>query len=238
MASSSETGHYKNIANFSLLITTCQGFGSAYNPTNTAISIASLQTRHATATTMHNAVAAAKQPYIQAVNAREIGFKPITKFATRIVNALAVSPNVQSNLVEDARTILRKLRGVRKSSVIPENAITISVSQRSFDMQYDHFKDLVALVAAVPTYLPNEGELQIANITTYKTSLLALNDAVVAAATPYTLAIGTRNDFLYNPNDCLVKDAALVKLYVKSIFGASDPGYKLVSGIQFKSYKL
>jgi hypothetical protein len=238
MASTSETGHYKNIANFSLLITTCQGFGSAYNPTNTVISIASSANAPRYCHYLAQCCCCCQTTLHQAVNAREIGFKPMHQIATRIVNALAVSPNVQSNLVDDARTILRKIRGVRASSVIPENAITISVSQRSFDMQYDHFKDLVALVAAVPTYLPNEGELQIANITTYKTSLLALNDAVVAAATPYTLAIGTRNDFLYNPNDCLVKDAALVKLYVKSIFGASDPGYKLVSGIQFKSYKL
>jgi hypothetical protein len=113
MASTSETGHYKNIANFSLLITTCQGFGSAYQPNNPVIQIANLLTRHATATTLHNAVAAAKQPYTQAVNARQIDFKPMPKLSTRIVNSLAVSPNVQSNLVDDARTILRKIRGIR-----------------------------------------------------------------------------------------------------------------------------
>ncbi len=237
MASTSETGHYKNIANFSLLITTCQGFGS-YQPNNPVIQIANLLTRHATATTLHNAVAAAKQPYTQAVNARQLEFKPLPKFSTRIVNALAASPNVQSNLVDDARTILRKIRGIRASSVIPENAVQISVSQRSFDMQYDHFKDLVALVSAVPTYMPNEVELQIANITANKTNLLALNNAVVDAAVPLTFAIATRNAFLYNPGDCLVNDARLVKLYVKSIFGASDPGYKLVSGIKFRTYKL
>jgi hypothetical protein len=105
-------------------------------------------------------------------------------------------------------------------------------------MQYDHFKDLVALVSAVPTYLPNEGQLQVANITAYKTNLLTLNNAVVNAAVPFTFAIGTRNDFLYNPGDCLVNDARLVKLYVKSIFGASDPGYKFISAIKFRTYKL
>jgi len=238
MASTSETGHYVNIANFSQLIATCQGFGSAYNPANTTISIASLQTRHTTVVSFHNAVAAALQPYTQAVNARQLSFLAMLKLATRIVNALAASANVEQNLIDDARTILRKIRGIRKSSVVPENAIQISVAQTSFNMRYDHFKDLVALVAAVPTYLPNESELQIVTITAFKNNLLSLNNAVDSASVPYLFALGTRNDALYNPGDCLISDAKKVKIYVKSAFGANSAAYNLVNSIQFRNVKI
>jgi hypothetical protein len=106
-------------------------------------------------------------------------------------------------------------------------------------MQYDHFKDLVALVSAVPTYLPNEGQLQVANITTYKTSLLALNDAVVNAAVPYTLAIGTRNDFLYNPNDCLSKRCCVLLNYMSNQFSVLPTlDTSLSQPLNLESYKL
>ena len=37
MASTSETGHAKNIANFQDLISFCQGYGVTYNPTKESL---------------------------------------------------------------------------------------------------------------------------------------------------------------------------------------------------------
>ena len=37
MASTSETGHAKNIANFQDLISFCQGYGATYNPTKESL---------------------------------------------------------------------------------------------------------------------------------------------------------------------------------------------------------
>jgi len=37
MASTSETGHAKNVANFEDLISFCTGYGTAYNPSKAAI---------------------------------------------------------------------------------------------------------------------------------------------------------------------------------------------------------
>ena len=34
-----ETGHIKNIENFEVMISACNGFGSAYNPNNSALAI-------------------------------------------------------------------------------------------------------------------------------------------------------------------------------------------------------
>ena len=43
MASTSETGHAKNIANFQDLISFCQGYGTLYNPTKESLKIPQLQ---------------------------------------------------------------------------------------------------------------------------------------------------------------------------------------------------
>ena len=46
MASTSETGHAKNIANFQDLISFCEGYGSTYNPTKEGLKIPQLQALH------------------------------------------------------------------------------------------------------------------------------------------------------------------------------------------------
>ena len=40
MASNSETGHAKNVANFEDLISFCTGYGATYNPSKAAIQLA------------------------------------------------------------------------------------------------------------------------------------------------------------------------------------------------------
>ena len=39
MASTSETGHAKNVANFSTLISFCTAYDTKYNPSNPALSL-------------------------------------------------------------------------------------------------------------------------------------------------------------------------------------------------------
>ena len=45
MASTSETGHAKNAANFEDLISFCTGYGAAYKPTKPSITMAALNTK-------------------------------------------------------------------------------------------------------------------------------------------------------------------------------------------------
>lgn len=42
MASQSEVGHAKNVANFEDLIAYCTAYGAAYNPSKTALQLTSL----------------------------------------------------------------------------------------------------------------------------------------------------------------------------------------------------
>ncbi|MDX2172203.1 MAG: hypothetical protein SFY56_03740 [Bacteroidota bacterium] len=45
MASTSETGHDKNVANFENLISFCVGYGATYNPSKTSLKVPQLQTQ-------------------------------------------------------------------------------------------------------------------------------------------------------------------------------------------------
>ena len=46
MASTSETGHAKNVANLETMISYCTGYGTTYKPSNPEISLAALTTLH------------------------------------------------------------------------------------------------------------------------------------------------------------------------------------------------
>ncbi len=114
MASTSETGHAKNVANFEDMISFCNGYGGSYNPSKIAIQIPSLNTLR---TNAENAVAdvnAANTAFINATNARQIAFNPVKPLATRLVNALEAT-DATDELIKDAKTLNRKVQGARKS---------------------------------------------------------------------------------------------------------------------------
>ncbi len=244
MASTSETGHAKNVANFEDLISFCTGYGTAYNPSKAAIQIPSLQALRTTAQNDLSLLTSVNSIFINATNARQAVFNPLKPLATRIVNALDAS-EASDRLVNDAKTINRKIQGTRSHSKLTkadagktedattEEPKTISVSQQSYDSLIENFKKLIELVASEPTYAPNEPELQVATLTAQATDLEAKNTAVIDTTTKLSNARITRNKTLYNKDTGLVDIAGEVKKYVKSVFGATSPQYKQVSKISF-----
>jgi len=76
MASTSETGHAKNAANFEDLISFCTGYGASYNPNKASIKLPALNTLFTNAKNSLDALTAAAPAYTNAVNAREIAFEP------------------------------------------------------------------------------------------------------------------------------------------------------------------
>ncbi|MFZ2322345.1 MAG: hypothetical protein WAV89_01480 [Ignavibacteriaceae bacterium] len=107
----------------------------------------------------------------------------------------------------------------------------------SYDNRLDNFDKLVRLLITLPEYAPNEIELSASSLQALHTNLLSLNSAVVNSYTALSNSRINRNNILYAPLTGLTDIAAGVKKYVKSVFGASSPEYKQVSGIQFKTVK-
>ena len=91
MASTTETGHAKNVATFEDLISFCTGYGATYNPSKAALKLPALTTQNTGAIAALQAVKVAKTAYDNATNARELAFKPLKPLSTKIVNALAAT---------------------------------------------------------------------------------------------------------------------------------------------------
>lgn len=239
-----ETGHARNIEHFSQMISFCQGYGVTYNPSNGDLTVVKLQALLATAQSNVASVASALAPWKVAVNSRESAFEGIRKLVTRIVSNLAAS-GAAPNVVEDAKSIKRKIDGARKKTLPADDPATpvdeskgISVSQQSYSQIVDHFDNLVQLLTNTAAYTPNEVALKVVTLNTLSASLKTANNAVAAANTPLSNARITRNTTMYLDPKNMIDRAALVKKYVKSVFGADSPQYKQISGLEFRRPKL
>lgn len=243
MASTSETGHAKNVSNFDELISYALGYGVTYNPSKTSIKVTALQTLATNAKGAITAVNAAQPAYSNAVSARESAFEPLSKLATRILNALKAT-DTTTQVDESATTLIRKIQGTRATPKKTEaqlkalaDAGTVvteaSTSQMSYDNRLDNFDKLIKLLTSVTLYAPNEADLKVTALTTLYTDLKTKNTAVVTATIPLSNARISRNDILYKTNVGLVDIASDVKVYVKSVYGASSPQYKQISKLKF-----
>lgn len=242
-----ETGHSKNVANFEDLISFCLGYGATYNPVNVNIKVPALQAKHLASSNAVQAVKVAKTAFDNSTNARELIFATLKKLSTRIVNALEAT-TASKVTVDDAKTVNRKMQGKRAGKVPEEpsgggegggepSTKSISVSQQSYDSLIDHFAKLIQIVSTEPAYLPNETDLKVVTLNTLLTNLKAANTAVIGTTTTYSNSRITRDSLLYDSITGLVDLALEVKAYVKSLFGATSPQYKQVSGLVFKKTK-
>jgi hypothetical protein len=245
MASTTETGHAKNVANFESLISICTGYGTAYNPSKEDLKLTALDVIFTSSRSALQTVKTAKTAYDNACNAREIAFVPLKKLCTRVVNALeATDATLQT--VNDAKTINHKIQGKssnssKKSATTTTDTAatatgtkTISVSQQSFDSLVDNFEKLIVAVTAEKSYSPNEADLQVTTLNATLTRLKTLNTDAINATTPYDNAMIERDNILYQTDTGLIDIALNVKKYVKSVFGATNPQYKQISGLEFR----
>jgi len=247
MSSQTETGHAKNVANFENLITNVSGFGQAYNPSKESIKLSALNTLLASAKSSINMVNSAEPAYKNAVSAREVAFAPFGKLITRVNNSLKAS-NSSSQVDDSAMTLVRKLQGRRATPKLTDEekkaaeaegkeVNQISASQMSYDSRLDNFDKLIKLLTSEPEYSPNEADLKIESLTTLYNDLSSKNTAVINATVPLNNARISRNNELYTTLTGVVDISADVKMYVKSVFGATSPQYKAISKLEFKSVK-
>ena len=242
MSKTYESGHAINVANFEDLISFCTGYGAAFKPSNAAISLAALGTRHTACKGVMAAVNAAIPANTNAINNREIVFAPLTKLVTRIPYAVAAS-DASTQVVDDVKTIIRKLQGKRATPkkqddpATPENEseASHSASQMSFDNRIENMDKLIQLLTSITGYAPNEIELTVAELTKLLGRMKTANSTAINAYTPVSNARILRNTELYHPETGLVAIANKVKTYIKSAFGLSSPQYKQVSKLKFKT---
>ena len=243
MTNTSETGHAKNVTNLESLITSIIALETSYNPSRDSIKLTSLQALLTASTESLNAVNIAQAAYSNAVAARKVAFEPFSKLITRVMNSLKAS-GASTQVVQSARTIVRKLQGRRASAKITEEekkaleaegkeVNQISASQMSFDNRIENFDRLIMLLSSIPLYNPNEAELKVETLIALHNQLKEKNTEVILPIVQLSNSRIARNKILYSENTGLVDVALDSKTYIKSIFGATSPQYKQISKLRF-----
>jgi hypothetical protein len=239
MASNSEVGHAKNIANLNLLNTNIMALGATYNPSNPKLKLANFQSIYSNAFAQQELVNTLLAPYSLAVDQREAIFKPLNAELTKLRKAYKATEGVTPAQLEDFMTIIRKLKGVKKTntplSTNPEeNLKSHSVSQLSYDQRTNNMDGLIALLQRTPNYNPNEIEYKITNYQQKKERMLEATQAVANTFVPLNNARSERNNILYNAEDNLVDLANKAKDYLFAILDTKSPQYKAIARIKFK----
>jgi len=248
MSSVHETGHAKNAANFQTLIAHVTGYGASYNPTKTSIQLPNLLLAGAVANAAIANLNSLLPSYSNVVAAREEAFVPLSKLSTKIFNSLKATDAIQQ-VIDNAQTNHRKLTGTRASAKLSEEekqallaqgkeVNQVSASQQSYDSKLDSFDKQIKLLASIPSYAPNEVELQVVTLQNIYNDLQAKNAAVVTQSVPLSAVRIVRNEALYHPETGIVALAQDVKNYAKSVFGASSANYKLIAGIAIRAGKI
>lgn len=243
MASTSETGHAKNVANFQDLIEFVTGYGATYNPSKNSLKLPQLITLKATAESSLADVITKNTNYNNKVNERITAFSGLKSLSTRLLNALQ-STDATPETIGNAKTFNRKMQGKKASSTqTPTDPntpapTTISTSQQSYDQLIQHLAGLNSVLEAEASYTPNETDLQVASVNAKIADLTAKNTAVATAYASISNSRIARNETLYSSTTGLVETANEVKKYVKSVFGASSPQFAQVKGIEFRKPKM
>ncbi|KIA88260.1 hypothetical protein [Kaistella jeonii] len=243
MASTSEVGHAKNVANLQDLIEFITAYGATYNPSKSNLQLPQILALKAAAETSLTEVIAKNTDFNTKVNHRVIAFSDVKPLSTRLVAALQTT-DASEQTIDDAKTFNNKIQG--KGSSAPKTPLnplepapkTISNSQQSYDQLIQHFTGLKSVLESEPTYAPNETELQIVTLDTKITDFNQKNTAVAQTYTAVSNSRIARDKVLYTDQNSIYETAKEVKLYVKALFGANSPEFAQVKGIDFRKPKL
>jgi hypothetical protein len=223
------------VAAFGKLVGICNDLGARYNPSKAALMPTALATLHEQAQQSLEAVNVARTNYVLAINSRQDMFAGVAPLAARIVRALSSTESSMEN-VRDARMIKRKLApqpavkgfimktGGEEGTPTPTPGI---ISRMDYNSRAETFTSLVKLIQGLPSYAPNEPDLQLAALQAYATGLRNASGSVAKTSNALANARMHRNQVLRG-KDGMYETANAVKDYIRSVFGvSSEPAREL-----------
>jgi len=235
-----ESGYAKKVADFKIIVSAVESYGAAYNPPMEVIKLANLQKAAADSTLALEALNSQLALQKDTSQRRNVAFEPLKKLSTRIF-AFLKALNLSNQQIEGFENQHRKLQGRRAKPVKDETAdatgnmpVHISNAQLGYDDLVDNFDKLIKQAEIVPEYLPNEPELQIAQLQALHADLKQKNDAVIKVNTDIFNSRQLRNDILFKDKVGLCDLSLAVKNYIKALYGSSDPKYRVISKIRMK----
>ena len=238
MPLTSEVGHAKNVANLQKLTEQVNVY-TLYNPPVDNIKVANLQTLYTTASTKLNEVEDKRNANKNAITFRQSAFENLKSTCTKIINHLGIL-GLPQGTIDQAKSLNRLIQGGQKKATTPpeerkEETRTVSTSRQSYTQQAENFGILLQLLSTIPAYNPNEDDLKLTNLETYKNSLVSSTQSVDQTEAELNNKLIERDNILYTEGTGLYSIAQNVKKYVKSIYGATSTEYANVSAIKFTS---
>ncbi len=240
MSSQSEVGHAKNVANLQKLTEQVTVY-TLYNPPVENLTVESLQTLYTTASAKLTEVEDKRLANKNAITLRQSAFENLKPTSTKIINHLGIL-GLSEGILDQAKSLNRVIQGGKKKTTTPpdENgqpSNPLSTSRQSYTQMAENFGILLQLLSTIPAYNPNEDELKLINLNTYKDSLVSATQSVDQTEAELNTKLIERDNLLYADGTGLYSIAQNVKKYVKSLYGATSPEYANVSNIEFTSRK-
>ena len=236
MASTSEVGHVKNVANLGTGIQILQEMGAMYNPSNTNIQLDNLIAIKIAIDSAIINLNSKIPSYKNAVANREVAIEKLGRTSTKILN-FSKSLNITATDKENIMNHVKKVRGDNKAKAInPETSETtgISTSQMSYDSRIANLATLINLVASHPEYQPNESDISVGNLQTFQQELSTLSSFVNAAGNELITARLNRNKILYLTDNNIIKLMTETKAYLKSLGQEAQPYHKAFIKLKFR----
>ena len=237
MSSTNETGHAVNIGNFKLMVAKVTALGVSYNPSNSLITVVSLDGAWTTAKTAQETLTSAVQAAKPGINGRELAFEGLDGLVTRVMNMFR-SSGADREILKDAKGLADKVRGIgirveRLEDGTPDPG-HVSNSQQSYTQRLENFRQFVDLVTADVNYAPNEVDLQATALHTMVDDLRVQNEGIGGVLAPVMPLRVARDEALYGEGTGLIARAKLVKAYVKAVYGASSGEFKDINAVNFR----
>ncbi len=246
MASRSETGHGKNGANFNTLSILLKNMGEAYNPVKGSIQLKAVQAQSNATTTVLDRLRDTLAAGSKLTNERKAAFKALSPFLPRIVSAIRLA-DASRETVDDAMGFIAKLRGDRRDDTgdSPTDSQASneetpgknrhSVSQQSFDLKVEHYKNLLALIEKLPAYASNDPEISREGLQQRGRMLHDLNTLVKDADSLSMEDRLLRDKLLYMDETGVLATVTDIKNYLRTLTGGTkNPHYKAAVALKFK----
>jgi hypothetical protein len=245
MASRSETGHNKNVANFAAVYQILEEMGTLYNPSNQNILLTKLLPIRTELKAVTKTLNDKLPLYKNNVVAREVAIEPLKKLMTRVINnvkSLDISEANKENIIN----LAIKIRGykTKKAPKLDTDAKTteseadsVSTSQMSYDNRIANLDTLIAQLSSTTKYAPNETDLKIVTLKTFHASLEAASTAVNASSAAIITAKKSRNKTLYLNKINVIQLIKEIKSYLLGIGDEAKPYYKAIVRLKFTDLK-
>ncbi len=235
MASTSETSFGAKLRNAQDLLTYITGF-TGYAPPREQESVASMTTLITSIVATNATESSQQENYKVAVDNRQSAFSKKTgsveKLLSPIKGAVDAQYGKKSTEATTINAIIKKMRATKLTKAPidptnPEQATTISQSERSYGSITQSFNDIINTLSQFTGYEPTNNTIKVVTLQALATQLTTLNNTVIQKIQPLKITRATRLTLYTDLKDRVQR----IKSYVKAQYGNSSSEYEMIKGL-------